>query len=260
MALLGLTMGPTYADKLVIGVEKIQYQPIYWQNKKGDYTGYTRDVFDLFAQKYNHQIEYVSLEPHLLLGELFNGNIDFKYPDHPEWGSDIRQGKNIAYTDAIVRIADGSFVKPAKLGKGIETVTKLGVVQGFTPWMYQEFIDSGQVTVIEYENLKDLIRAAIRNKVDAALYNVVVATYYMDFLSTFPIVTLFDDTLPFVKSDFRMSTISKPNVVKEFNDFLQAETAAIDQLKQKYEVEKNIDSEYLGIEQWRINYLERSKN
>ena len=48
---------PTVADTLVIGVEKIDYTP-YYNTVQGEYQGFARDVFDGFAEQYQHQVEY----------------------------------------------------------------------------------------------------------------------------------------------------------------------------------------------------------
>ncbi|MNG41216.1 hypothetical protein D3C84_1302510 [compost metagenome] len=44
-----------------------------------------------------------------------------------------------------------------------------------------------------------------------------------------------------------------------FDRFLAEHRQEVDALKARYQVEANLDSEFLGMEQWKIDFLKRQK-
>ena len=247
------------AETLIVGVEQQDFHPHYWVDKDQQYQGFGRDLLDEFARQNGHKLVYKPYPAEALTQALLKGEIHLKYPDHPEWAKGQKSSHKVAYSQPIVDIIDGTLVNPIRKYKGISQVKKLGMIDGFSPWIYQKQIDEAKISTQSTDSLKQLIRAGLKNKVDGVYYNVVVATYYMDNIRQFPLVLVFDETLPFVKSNFRMSSISKPDVVKQMDQFLRDQSQRVAKLKEEYEVERNIDTEFVGLEQWRINFMKKEK-
>lgn len=245
---------------LVVGVEAIQFHPHYWLSIDQQFKGYASELFEKFGETHGYEIVFKPYPPEALLAALIDGEVDMKYPDHPAWGSSAKEGFDLQYSEPVVAIADGSLVNPRRHRQGIDNVSVIGTVSGFSPWVYSEFIDSGRIEVRKYDSLKNLTRAAIKNEVDAVYFNVIVATYFIDNLSTLPFILEFDDTLPFVKDFFHVSTVNHPEVVEAMNEFLSNEASWLGELKDRYGVEKNLDNEYLGLQQWKINYQQTLSN
>ncbi|WP_338064006.1 hypothetical protein [Marinobacter fuscus] len=65
--------------------------------------------------------------------------------------------------------------------------------------------------------------------------------------------------LPHVRSSFRLSSKTEPQVLAQFDEFLASRRADIEQLKNEYKIEDSINSEYFGLEQWKIDFLKRQK-
>lgn len=190
---------------------------------------------------------------------LSEGKIDFKYPDNPKWTHPDNIADAMHYSQPVVDYVDGVLVAPRRKGKGLDHLKRLAVVNGWTPRGYQEKIDSSQILLMRSESLPKMIRQALLKNSDGAYYNVVVALNYINNIRARPDVLVFDPDLPYIRSTFRLSTLKYPELIERFDDFLTERQAEVEALKAKYQIEANIDSEYLGIEQWKVDFLKRQK-
>lgn len=224
------------AMDLVVGVENIEYYPIYTV-EKGEYRGYARELLDEFAKKYGHTITYKPLPIKRLFNDFVNGKFDLKFPDNSYWAGDLKKGKNVTYSDPALEYIDGSLVLPANSGKGKEQVKRLGIVRGFTPWEYLGDIKSGKVKTQESTKISQLMQSAEAGRVDAVYFNVQVARYFLNHSKEFSEnLVEFDDSLPHTRSHYHLSSIKHPEVIAQFNEFMKHEAALVDSLRKKYEV------------------------
>jgi hypothetical protein len=223
-----LSVDCALAQTYVVGVEKQSFQPHYWIGDQGEYQGFARDLLDLFARDAGLDIQYQPLPVNQLTQHLLNGSIDFKYPDSPNWAGDLKGGKGIVYSQPVVQYVDGVLVAPKRQGQGSA--------------------DLGQ-----------MIKQAMKQQADGAYYNVVVATYYLDNIRARPGALVFDPDLPHTRGTFNLSSLRHPELIQRFDRFLAEHKAEVDALKARYQVEANLDSEYLGMEQWKVDFLKRQK-
>ncbi|MNG30763.1 hypothetical protein D3C84_1164430 [compost metagenome] len=70
---------------------------------------------------------------------------------------------------------------------------------------------------------------------------------------------MFDPKLPHTRGSFHLSTLKHPGLLQRFDRFLLERQAEVAALKDKYRVEANLDSQYLGMEQWKVDFLKRQK-
>jgi hypothetical protein len=254
-----LSVDCALAQTYVVGVERQSFQPHYWISDQGEYQGFARDLLDLFAREAGLDIQYQPLPVNQLTHHLLNGSIDFKYPDSPNWAGDLKGGKGIAYSQPVVQYVDGVLVAPKRQGQGIDQLARLAVVDGWTPWTYQDRIGAGQTEVVRSADLGQMIKQALKQQADGAYYNVVVATYYLDNIRARPGALVFDPKLPHTRGTFALSSLRHPELIQRFDRFLAEHKAEVDALKARYRVEANLDSEYLGMEQWKVDFLKRQK-
>src|SRR5690606_1486778 len=194
------------AQTYVVGVEQQSFQPHFWQDERGEYRGFARELLDLFAREAGVELRYQALPVSQLTRHLGNGNVDFKYPDSPDWGQGLKQGAAIAYSEPVVAYVDGVLVPPAQLGQGVEGLRRLALVEGWTPRDYQARMAAGQVEPVHAADLRQMMRLALRREADGAYYNVVVATYYLDNLRARPGALVFDPSLPHSRGAFHLSS------------------------------------------------------
>ncbi|MEK8080426.1 substrate-binding periplasmic protein [Pseudomonas sp. XK-1] len=251
--------GAVSAQSYVIGVERLAFAPHYSIDAQGQYQGFARELFDLFARTSGVELSYKVLPVEQLLPALLSGQVDFKYPDSETWAPAQKAGKTLSYSQGVVDYVDGVLVAPRHQGQPVEQLKRLAMVSGWTPRGYQERIDAGQIELTYSDDLRQMIRQALRKDTDGAYFNVVVATHYLDNIRARPGALVFDAKLPHTRGTFHLSTIKHPEVLKRFDRFLLEQQAEVAALKDKYRVEANLDSKYMGLEQWKVDFLKRQK-
>ncbi len=247
------------AESYVIGVEKMAFAPHYSVDQQGQYQGFARELFDLFATHSGVQLSYRALPVARLLPALLQGEVDFKYPDSDSWAQTQKLGKDLHYSQAVVAYVDGVLVAPQRQGQPIERLKRLGMVSGWTPWGYQLGIETGQIQLTYSDDLRKMIQQTLKKDTDGAYFNVVVATHYLDNIRARPGALVFDAKLPHTRGSFHLSTLRHPELLQRFDRFLVEQQAEVAALKDRYRVEANLDSEYMGVEQWKVDFLKRQK-
>lgn len=223
------------ADEFVVGVENIEYYPIYSQ-KEGEYIGYARALMDAFAKKEGHTFTYKALPIKRLFHNFINGKLDFKFPDNANWKRDIKKGKGVIYSDSALEYIDGVFVLPRAMGKGKTNLKKVGVVRGFTAWQNVDDVVDRKVNVREVISIESLIKMVKLGRIDGAYVNVAVAESVLENMTENKNRLVFDRNLPHTQGYYHLSTIKHPKIIKSFNQFLKNNKSLVESLKVKYGV------------------------
>lgn len=250
---------PVVAQTYVVGVENLPFAPHYSTDAQGNYQGFARDVLDLFASSSGITLEYRPLPVDALLPALLSGEVDLKYPDNPDWAPEQKAGKTLRYSQPVTQYVDGVLVAPERLGQGIGALKRLALVEGWTPRGYEAPIQAGQISLAPSADLRQMVHTALKRQADGAYFNVVVATYYLDNIRAKPGALVFDPSLPHTRSAFHLSTVRQGDLIQRFDRFLVDHAKEVAALKAKYGVEASLDSEHLGVEQWKVDFLERQK-
>jgi len=119
--------GPTYT----VGVENTTYLPMYGVDERGRYTGAGRTLLDAFAREHAFSFDYVPLPVARLFRRFFKGGLDFKFPDHPAWHKDRREGLDIAYAEAL-RYMDAVHVPPGRAQEPPAAFDRVALPVGFS--------------------------------------------------------------------------------------------------------------------------------
>jgi polar amino acid transport system substrate-binding protein len=239
-ALAALSMGAAAAadTQYTIGVEDLQYYPLHTTSKEHGFSGFARDVLDAFAKQQGYTLRYVPLPINrLYVAFLKEGSVDFKYPDNPKWKADMRAALKIGYSAPLVVSEEGALVLPKNRGRPLHRVRSLGTVLGFTPWPYLPAIDRNAIFLSEDDGIDGLLRHALAGHIDAVYANVDVANYVLSEKLKNPGGLVFDAGLPHARSDFSLSSLRHPQVLKEFDAFLRREHLLLRQLRIKYKLD-----------------------
>ena len=223
----------TQKEAYVVGVEYIEYLPHYTV-KNGEYSGFAREMFDLFCTWAGIRFEYRALPVNRLFSELVEKKIDFKYPDNPRWHVDIKKDRGVVYSDIVEEYLAGAVVLPGQKGLGVENVKALGAILGFTPLPFMPYINAGKMTIHPNQHFDSLLKQAILGRLDAVYLDINVASYQLREILQQPDALVFDPGLPYSKSFYSLSTIQHPGMIKRFNRFLVEKKGDINALKLKY--------------------------
>ncbi|SIO33981.1 transporter substrate-binding domain-containing protein [Salinivibrio sp. ES.052] len=218
----------------VVGVQSFsQYYP-YSAYSNRNYSGFNRELLDMFANEYHYRFVYKALPLRRLYHRFVDGVVDLKYPDSPDWSPDIKKDSEVIYSDPVVDYIDGVMVIDQHYGQPLNTLRTLGTVSGFTPKPYQSRISAGTIRLDESYKYDSLMMKVVSGRVDGGYANIAVAQFYLDQMGFKKGSVRFDDTLPHVKGTRRLSTIHYPKVIKEFNQFLAESEEKVSALKARY--------------------------
>jgi hypothetical protein len=220
-----------FAGNYVIGVENINYYPHYNFNKPLAEQGFTRALFDAFAEDSGHTFTYEARPVVRLLNDLIEGNVDFKYPDNAFWGGDAKKGKDIVYSDNVVKYIDGTSTVDSSV-----TVKSLTTVRGFTPWDYLSDIESGKIKLSEQNDMSQLVKFVIAGRADAAYANIDIVRYTLNSMNMDGKL-IFREDLPHSEGYYHLSTISYPKLITEFNEWQAENVDRITDIKSKFGLE-----------------------
>lgn len=241
MSLSALSGTASSQDKTyTVLVQDYKELPPYSGYADGEYTGFNRELLDLFAESKGYTFEYVALPVKRLFYEFSNGAGDLKYPDNENWALHIKKDASIHYSDPAVEYVNGVLVQPENKGKGIDTIGSLGLVAGWTPLGFQDQIKAGSIKLLENNSYAGLMKQAILGRIDGAYSNVATSKYYLANVLEQPNALVFDDTLPHVRSARVLSSVKHPKLIEEFNAFLRDNAEAVEQLKLEYAVEDGV--------------------
>ena len=224
------------AEQFRVGVEQQPYLP-YFTVQDGQYRGYSRELLDAFAADQGHQFSYVALPVKRLLNDFLAGKLDFKFPDHPQWKAEQKQGQRIHYSQPVAPYIDGVLVPRGQLGQGQQRIKVLGTHLGFTPWPYLAAIESGQMSLAQNTRIDSLLRMALSGRVDAVYLNPLVARHALEAEGLPRDALVFDPTLAHLDSHYYLSSIRHPRVIAAFDAFLRAQPQLLRRLKAKYAIE-----------------------
>ncbi|QJB55823.1 transporter substrate-binding domain-containing protein [Pseudodesulfovibrio sp. zrk46] len=216
-----------------IGVEGIDYMP-YFNGKGSEYSGFARELLDAFAKRHDYQFQYTALPVRRLYQEFIETRqLDFKFPDNPHWRVDIKKRTNLRYSSPVCDFVDGILVNKKDLGKGITHLKTLGIIFGFDPSRHLEGLDENQVKLAPNTNIQSMARMTLSERINGFYANIAVANAQLKEINAQDDI-LFDKSLPYRKGSYHLSTIKHPEVLKQFNDFLQQEKQLVDSLKEQY--------------------------
>ena len=177
--LLGLLLvyGVGFAEAkrtFIIGVEDSQYYPHY-AVQDGGWVGFGSALLEAFSQAQGYRFEYRPMPVERLFRSFLSGEVDFKYPDHPEWRKELKKNAKVSYSEPVVRYIDGVSVLPENQGQGVDNIRMLGTLRGFTPVSWLPYLKSEQISLFENDSLEGLIKQALLGRIDGVYANVDVS-------------------------------------------------------------------------------------
>ena len=218
-ALVCLMSAQGLARDLVVGVEAIDYSPVYGM-RDGQFQGAAREVLDAFAAARGHRLVFQDLPVKRLYAELNRGGIDLKFPDSPDWAPALRQGHSTVFSKPVISYIDGTIIRREALPMAPDAVHSLGTIAGFTPFAWSERLKSGVVELKENSSLEQLLRQVQTKRIDGAYGNVAVALNTADALPGLAGSLAFAPQLPHVADSYRLSSVKAPEVIAEFDEWL----------------------------------------
>lgn len=235
--LLTLTISSPFvcAETYIVGAQDIEYYPYYNFASEHD-KGLGRAILDAFSKKTGHNFIYLSMPVKRLQIELTKGNVDFVFPDNPEWYNQITHKLGKVYSKPLTDTFAVTLVRKEKQGAELSHISKLATPEGFSPVKWKQQIKNGSVEVIGVSSIYEGLRLLQSNKVDAFDVEYHASLY---FIQRFPQSASFvaDLTLPNNVVSFSLSTLNHPEIINELNTFLLTNSDEINDIKERYGIE-----------------------
>ncbi|SMC20359.1 hypothetical protein SAMN02745857_00918 [Andreprevotia lacus DSM 23236] len=238
LLLAGLCLtGPAHGGDYSVAVEALDYQPLYDGSHPPAYTGFARDLLDLFGRHYGHTFHYVPLPINRLFAEMYRSQrYDFKFPDSPRW--QVEQKRGVIYSEPVLALTEGIFVPQRRLTQAGKPVRYIGILAGFSPTPYQAQIASGRMVVYPSNNFAELFRMRTVERVDGVYANAFAVRHFQPPGTPPEDRLVLARNLPYVTSQFCLATLKYPAVIAQFNRFLREQRDEISRLKQRYGVDE----------------------
>jgi len=225
----------SWAEEYIIGVEKLNFLP-YYSGVDDEYFGYARDILDAFANQYGHQFKYNPLPVERLFLAFINKQVDFKFPDSPNWQQSIKQQHSVVYSKTVAPFVDGIMMNPKRMIHSSLSFKKLGTIRGFTPWPFMAQIKRGDLRVSENNSISGLLMQTVLQRVEGSYINVAVAEYHLNNILKKPNTLVFNPDLAHDKGDYFLSTIKHPQIIEQFNSWLQQNSAYVLDMQKKWNI------------------------
>lgn len=221
----------SHAKRYVIGVQDVSYFPLYdFPN-----ASFSKELLDAFAASKGYTFDYLPL-PIKRINHWFSENdIDFKFPDNSRWliGSNFHD--TVKYSEPIIELIACTIVHRNNKDASKKDIHKLGTLLGFHPTLWLDQIANGQTALIESTSTLNIVRQTVLGAVDGTNIEPNVVFHQLRILKQ-------DSQLVISKNIhhetyfFHLSTRKHHDVLKEFNQFLKANTEFIETLKKKYKI------------------------
>ncbi|KIL98341.1 ABC-type amino acid transport/signal transduction systems periplasmic component/domain [Paramagnetospirillum magnetotacticum MS-1] len=236
LCLLGLG---AWARDIVVGVEAIDYSPVYGM-RDDRFQGAAREILDAFAAARGHRLTFQALPVKRLYAELNRGGIDLKFPDSPDWAPALRQGDGPVFSKPIIEYIDGTIVRREALTTTPDGIHSLGTIAGFTPYAWNEWLKSGAVELKENSSFEQLLRQVQTRRIDGAYGNVAVALNAAENIAGLAGSLAFAPNLPYVADSYRLSSVKAPDVIAEFDLWLSKNPKLVAEIIARTGAEKGV--------------------
>ncbi len=219
----------------IIGVENIDYYPHYAFSFR---SSFAEELFAHFAETEQLHLEYSPLPVQRLYNELLHRrSVAFKFPDSPAWAPQRKQGYRIYYSDPVATVIDGIYVLPERQGLGIQAIRRLGIVQGFTPTALSETLAERRIELVTDGDLGVLLLMCLRGEIDGVYANLDLSHHWLTHTIQRPHGLVFDPKLPYIRSEYRLSTLQYPELIERFNRFMAGQPSLVARLRAAYGIE-----------------------
>jgi len=226
----------SYAKEFIIGVEEVSYYPLYdFSANDTSRPSFSKDLLTAFFEEYNYSYRFVALPIKRFNQWYVEKGIDFKFPDNVRWRNDKQNKLNITFSQSVIKLMAGSYVLKSNKNYQRADVKKLGTIFGFVPTMWFDKLDSKELRLIEENTPFAVIKHLLHGNVDATNIDSNVIRHNLKRLNK-PEAIVLNTNIKHEVYSYHLSSIQHPEIIKQFNGFLQNNAELVQQLKEKYDI------------------------
>jgi hypothetical protein len=215
-----------------IGVQAIDYTPHY-NFVTNNRENFFNEFVTWLSQKTGCEFQIKPLPiKRLKLAFEQKNDIDFIYPDNPNWhGNSSNVSNKRIYSQPIAKALGGTMVKEANKKVTLSGFEFLAFPRGFTPVAWLSLQPQYQIKFREVTDAKAALLMVQSNRVDGADIEYNVAQYIIKKYNLSSIVLA--DNLPFTPTDFHLATLTQPDMIQIINTLILNNKKDINKMKLK---------------------------
>lgn len=223
------------AVELRIGVQQLDYYP-HFDFSAGQKRGYFVELMRLFARSHGYQIRFIPLPVKRLYQELDDG-LDLVYPDNPAWPNELPALPKV-FSDPVVFSLGSSMVRPDKAHYQLSDVQTVAFIHGYTPTKWLAASRQFRFEMVDVADTGAALGLVLKGRVDATPVELNVANAWLARQQQ-PGALVVAQQLPFTQLPFLLSTVHRPEVITQFNQFLGSHAVEIVALKKRFALQEN---------------------
>ncbi len=218
------------SDILLIGVETTDYAP-YYHMQNDRYSGMARDLLDAFLTDAHLLTDYRPLPVPRLFLQFTNNQLDFKFPDNPQWSENLKADLTIHYSQPVFQIIEAVMVLNHYQG----TVRNIGTIMGFTTPGISSALNRGEITLTEVGSMEQLLKMLESGRIDGIYFNIRVAQEAAARRDQPLQLTMLKGIAPY-RYAYHLSSIRHPQLIERFDHFMRDNPEVIHAIRQSYDL------------------------
>lgn len=222
------------AQEFIIGVEDVSYYPLYdFSANDATKPSFTKDLLTTFFEQHNYSYRFIALPVKRFNQWYVENGIDFKFPDNVRWRDDKKNKLNITFSFPVVKLMAGSYVLAKNAKYQRNEIKKLGTILGFAPTLWFDKIKNKELELIEENTPFSIVKHIIYGNVDATNIDTNVIQHNLKLLEK-PNAIVLNKNIKHEVYSYHFSSIKHPQIIKQFNEFLQSNSSLLRKLKKKH--------------------------
>lgn len=223
------------AKEYVIGVEDVSYYPLYDFSAEGfDRNSFTKELLSTFFRHQGYKFKFVALPVKRFDKWYVEETIDFKFPDNERWRSGESKKLKLTFSQPVLYLIAGTFVLKKNKNMPREAIKRLGTIFGFFPTFWYDRVNNNTIELVENSSAYSLVKHLLYGNIDAINIEKNVIDYNLQLLNKDQDAIVLNKKIKHERYAFHFSTILHPEIIQEFNLFLNENSQQIANLKNKY--------------------------
>lgn len=236
LAILFANINYTYAKEYIIGVEEVSYYPLYdFSATNVNKPSYSKDLLTAFFEQHNYSYRFAALPIKRFNKWYVEKGIDFKFPDNVRWRDDKENKLNITFSQSAVKLMAGSYVLESNAKYKRHDVKRLATIFGFSPTLWFDKVATKDIELIEENSPLSIVKHVLYGNVDATNIDSNVIRHNLKLLKQ-PQSIILNTNIKHEVFSYHLSSIKHPEIIKQFDAFLQNNSKLLLQLKKKYNI------------------------
>lgn len=229
------TSNKLFAKEYLIGVEDVSYYPFYdFSAKQHNKKNFTKELLSTFFTYKNYKFKFVSLPVKRFDKWFIEESIDFKFPDNARWRTEESKTLNITYSEPTLHLIAGSYVLSKNQNLPKDAIKRLGTVYGFYPTLWIDQVQNNTIEIVEFSSTFSIVKHLIYGNVDAINIDENVINHVLKLMGEPKDTIVLNKKTKHERYAFHFSSILHPQIIQEFDQFLNTHSKQIAELKNKY--------------------------